>query len=369
MKTAEWPEVKLGDICEFKYGKSLPAAERAPGPAPVYGSNGPVGTHDRYLTYGPTIVVGRKGSFGEISYAAGGCWPIDTTYYIDSSATSVDLRWLYYRLGGLGFKELNRAAAIPGLNRDDAYSKRLLLPPPEEQRRIAQVLDQANELRANRRQAITLLDDLAQSIFLEMFGPDSHYSLLPLGAVLNFVTSGGRGWAKYYAPSGSRFIRSLDVRMNHISSRDAVYVKAPDNAEARRTRVAAGDVLLTITGSLIGRVSAAGQEHDGSYISQHVAILRPNPGELDPHFLAFYLSLPSGGQRQIRKMQYGQTKPGLNFDQIRAFEIPKVPIKEQRKFVAVLREVQGQVLQMQGQLLRLDECYASLEAHAFHGRL
>ena len=137
---------------------------------PVFGSNGEVGRHDVPITDGPTIVIGRKGSFGEVIYSETACWPIDTTYFVDGTATRADLRWLAYRLAGLGFKSLNRAAAIPGLNRADAYRQRLLLPPLPEQRRIAEILDKADALRAKRRAALAQLDTLTQSIFLDMFG-------------------------------------------------------------------------------------------------------------------------------------------------------------------------------------------------------
>jgi type I restriction enzyme S subunit len=167
---SSWPEVTLGDVCEFKYGKSLPESARAGGDVPVFGSNGQVGSHDEALTTGPTIVIGRKGSFGEVNFSSGPCWPIDTTYYVDGSGTDVDLRWLAYRLTALGLNKLNRAAAVPGLNREDAYRQRLLLPPIREQRRIAEILDKADVLRAKRRAALAQLDTLTQSIFLDMFG-------------------------------------------------------------------------------------------------------------------------------------------------------------------------------------------------------
>ena len=166
----KWRDVSLGEICEFKYGKSLPELSRMGGVFPVYGSNGIVGSHNRALCSGPAIVIGRKGSFGEVNFSAVPCWAIDTTYYIDQSSTSADLRWLSYRLSALGLKELNRAAAVPGLNREDAYRKRLLLPPLPEQRRIAAILDKADSLRATRREALGKLDSLAQEMFLEMFG-------------------------------------------------------------------------------------------------------------------------------------------------------------------------------------------------------
>jgi type I restriction enzyme, S subunit len=145
---SSWTEVTLGEICEFKYGKSLPEAKRTGGEVPVYGSNGVVGYHKDTLTDGITIVVGRKGSYGEVNLSPVSCWPIDTTYYIDQSATITDLHWLSYRLANLGLNRLNKAAAIPGLNREDAYRQKLLLPPIAEQKRIAAILDNADALRA-----------------------------------------------------------------------------------------------------------------------------------------------------------------------------------------------------------------------------
>lgn len=112
-----WVEVALGEVCEFKYGKSLPEGKRAGGKIPVYGSNGIVGYHDQAITDGMTIVLGRKGSFGEINLSPVSCWSIDTTYYIDRKATDADLRWLAYQLVNLKLTELNKSAAVPGLNR------------------------------------------------------------------------------------------------------------------------------------------------------------------------------------------------------------------------------------------------------------
>lgn len=160
----------LGEICTFKYGKALPESSRNGGAIPVFGSNGVVGFHDSAITVGQTIVIGRKGSFGEVNYSSGRSWPIDTAYFVDESATSQDIRWLYHRLGALGLNEMNKAAAVPGLNREDAYRKQLLVPPLPEQRRIAAILDQADALRARRREALAQLDRLTQAIFVEMFG-------------------------------------------------------------------------------------------------------------------------------------------------------------------------------------------------------
>src|SRR5512139_1075140 len=93
-----WQNIKLGEVCEFAYGSSLPSNRRIPGTIPVYGSNGIVGYHVQALTTGPTIIVGRKGSIGEVHFSPVPCWPIDTTYYIEHPKLDSDLIWLTYWL-------------------------------------------------------------------------------------------------------------------------------------------------------------------------------------------------------------------------------------------------------------------------------
>ena len=183
------------------------------------------------------------------------------------------------------------------------------------------------------------------------------------------MTSGGRGWAKFYSTKGSRFVRSLDVRVNYISSEDSVYVTPPDNAEAKRTRTSKGDVLLTITGSQIGRIAPVLQDLDGAFISQHVAILRPNMETINPFFLSLFLNLESGGQRQIAKLQYGQTKPGLNFEQIKSFQIPIPPISLQEEFVRRIESIEQLKTTHRESLAQLNALFASLQHRAFRGEL
>jgi type I restriction enzyme S subunit len=203
------------------------------------------------------------------------------------------------------------------------------LPPLPEQQRIAAILAKADRLRRQRRYALELSAGYLQAVFLEMFGDpvrnERGWETDRLGNHLVFVTSGSRGWARYYASAGERFIRSYDVQMNYISDDDKVYVVPPRNAEANRTVVRSGDVLLTITGARIGRVAYVSETIGQAYVSQHVAILRLRE-TLVPVFLSMFLSQERGGQRQILSVQYGQTKPGLNFEQIRSFKILIPPL-------------------------------------------
>jgi len=135
----EWEKNSLGNICEFVYGDSLPKQNRVKGNIPVYGSNGQIDLHNKYLTEGKTIIVGRKGSIGEVHISEGDCWVIDTAYYV-KPLIEINIQYLYFLLKALKLSKLNKASSIPGLNRDDVYKIDINLPPLEEQERIVKII-------------------------------------------------------------------------------------------------------------------------------------------------------------------------------------------------------------------------------------
>ena len=102
-RTSHFPLVHFEKVCTLEYGASLPKKKRRDGPYPVMGSNGISGYHDDYLIQGPAIVVGRKGSAGEVTYVPDHCFPIDTTYYVNLvDKEETDLLYIYYLLKTLG---------------------------------------------------------------------------------------------------------------------------------------------------------------------------------------------------------------------------------------------------------------------------
>ena len=118
-----WEGLSLGQCVELVYGKALKAQDRLEGDFPVYGSGGIIGTHSSYLVDGPGIIVGRKGNVGSVFWTDAPFYPIDTTYYVK---TEVPLAYVFFDLQRQNF--LNNDAAVPGLNREQAYSLPFLLP-------------------------------------------------------------------------------------------------------------------------------------------------------------------------------------------------------------------------------------------------
>jgi len=124
-----WRVGKLGEVCEFAYGKGLKAEKRVKGIYPVVGSGGIVGFHDKYLVKGPGIVIGRKGTIGEVTWVHQDFFPIDTTFYINDLIGSKLLFFHYFLLKEQDFNKIGSDSAVPGLNRNMAYGISVIIPP------------------------------------------------------------------------------------------------------------------------------------------------------------------------------------------------------------------------------------------------
>ena len=164
---AFWVKTSLGNLLQFNYGKSLPGNGRSGEGFPVYGSNGIVGYHNIALTAGETLIIGRKGSVGEVHFSARTCFPIDTTYYVDRFYGMPAQYW-FYQLKNLDLSDLNKATAIPGINREDAYNAEVYLAPLNEQKRIADKLDrlltQVDACRDRLDRVLLILKRFRQSV-------------------------------------------------------------------------------------------------------------------------------------------------------------------------------------------------------------
>jgi restriction endonuclease S subunit len=123
-----WKLVTLDNLVELAYGKALPADQRINGSVPVFGSNGQVGVHNHPLVPGPGIVVERKGNPGTVTYVPSDFFCIDTTFYVLRRNRDLPISYLWLLLENLPLFELAADSAVPGLNRDAAYSLRVSRP-------------------------------------------------------------------------------------------------------------------------------------------------------------------------------------------------------------------------------------------------
>lgn len=158
----------VGTFSPFTYGKGLlKKARNETGSVPVFGSNGIIGYHDKPLTNGPTIIIGRKGTVGAVHYSPVPCWPIDTTFYITESNSQI-LRFKYL-LQSLGLNLMNSDSAVPGLNREAAHAIRITLPSEKEQQFISSLLGDLDDKIELNRQMNKTLEEMARALFKSWF--------------------------------------------------------------------------------------------------------------------------------------------------------------------------------------------------------
>ena len=172
----DWPVKTLGEMLELSYGKPLDAKDRDDNSLiPVYGANGVKAFSKKSLVAGPSIIVGRKGSAGELNFCQGPFWPLDVTYYVEHDANETDLSFLYYLLLLMDLPSLAKGVK-PGINRNDVYALQATEPPLDEQKRIVAKLDsmrvKTSEMVAAYDAKLTAAKNLRQSILEAAFAGD-----------------------------------------------------------------------------------------------------------------------------------------------------------------------------------------------------
>ena len=283
-------------------------------------------------------------------------------------------RYVYWMLSSTGFR-----SKLPRITKDSvnqssfnisSFKKlQVPLPPLAEQKRIAGILDAADALRAKRREALGQLDTLLQSTFLDMFGDPvtnpKGWEVVSVGDEISFLTSGSRGWARYYAKEGDTFIRIQNLKGGQLDLDDSAFVNAPESAEAKRTTVEPGDVLLSITADL-GRTAVVPGGIAKAHINQHLAILRFT--SLNPVFVSYQLA-SKGGQAQFNRLNREGVKAGLNFNDVKSIRLTNPPLNLQHRFATIVESVEHQKASQRTHLDELDTLFASLQSRAFQGDL
>lgn len=206
------------------------------------------------------------------------------------------------------------------------YSKlKIQIPTLSEQERIIRKIEELfSELDKGVETLQTIKQQLAvyrQAVLKEAFA--SLHDKIPIRDISSMVTSGSRGWAKYYNESGARFIRITDLTRDHIKLKnDSIQrVLLPEDAEGKRSRLQGNDVLVSITADL-GSVALIPDGIEESYINQHIAVVRFSNAS-QGKFMAWYLK-SDYGQKDLLRNKRGGGKLGLGLDDIRNTPVPVV---------------------------------------------
>ena len=269
------------------------------------------------------------------------------------------------------------------------------LPPIPEQRAIVRYLDYVDRrIRryvGTKRKLIALLEEEKQAVIsqavtrgldpsvrLKLSGVEwlgdvpEHWGRCRLRNVVSVVTTGSRGWSSYASDTGPLFIRVANLNRGSLQLRfdDTVRLNLPETSEVTRTRIRAGDLLVSVT-AYIGSVGLAPEEFEEAYVSQHVARCQPLPGS-SSRWLGYVL-LSTVGQTHGQISLYGGTKDGLSLDDVKNYQILLPPLDEQITIVEHLdktsADIDAAIARVRRQIELLQEYRTSLIADVVTGKL
>jgi type I restriction enzyme S subunit len=370
-----WHERRIGEILQLEYGKPLDDLDRKPtGRFPVYGANGEKDRTDKFYHAKASIIVGRKGSAGEINLTEGKFWPLDVTYFVTFDERQHDLRFLYYLLTTLELTKLAKGVK-PGINRNDVYSKVARVPSLPEQQRIVAILDKGFEgidsakanAEKNLQNARAIFESQLQSVFTQG-GTD--WVETTIGEQIRFIDYRGKTPVK--TASGIRLITAKNVKMGYLQDSPMEYIAA-GNYKTWMTRgiPEKGDVLFT-TEAPLANVAQLDTAEKVAF-AQRIIIMQSKAEALDSTFLK-YLLLSQPIQHRIRTKGTGATVQGIKASLLKTIEIsyPR-SLAEQKRLVDTLEGLSDETQHLasiyERKLAALDSLKKSLLHRAFAGEL
>ena len=337
----------LGDVCK-KASSNIAQKDLQDkiGAYPIYGASGLIKQVDFYQQDKEYIAVVKDGAgIGRTMLLPAYSSVIGTMQYLlPKEGIPIDIKYLFYAVEHMNLAKYFSGATIPHIYFKDYQKEPINIPDIDTQRKISRIFDKIDALITSRKEQRTKLDQIVKSRFIEMFGdqksnPNS-YPISQLSEHIEFLTSGSRGWAQYCVDNGSEwFITIKNVKDCRISIDNMQPINAPDNAEAKRTKVQEGDLLISITADL-GRTGVVTKEiaDHGAYINQHLTCIRLNKEMLNPLYVAFFMESPAG-KEQFESKNQSAVKAGLNFNSINSLRLLVPPMDEQNAFVGFVHQI------------------------------
>lgn len=299
---------------------------------------------------------------------------VSPLYNVFSVSSDLDNQYLYYFLKSdialCLIKNIATGSVRDNLKLSMLYEFPINLPNIERQKEIVSTLDKLQSIITHLRIQLEKLDLLVKARFVEMFGDiyTNKYDLpiCPLSDYITFLTSGSRGWAKYCTENGADwFITIKNVKACKITTHNIQQLNAPDNMEAKRTKVQEDDLLISITADL-GRTGVVTKEiaEHGAYINQHLTCVRLNKSKITPIYAAYFMESNSGRPQFEAKNQTG-VKAGLNFDSIKSLKISVPPLTLQNQFADFVKQVDKSKSILQQELDKAQMLFDSLMQEYF----
>jgi len=369
-----WQTKKLGEVIKLEYGKPLPKSQRKRNSYyPIYGANGEIDRSNKYYYTKKSIIVGRKGSAGELNLTEEKFWPLDVSYYVTFDDKLYDLKFIFNLLTTLELPKLAKGVK-PGINRNEVYAFDVRIPPLPEQKRIVAILSKVftaitkakENAEKNLQNARELFESYQQNIFANpgdgwVDRTLDQVCIVERGSsprpIKEFFTTApdGVNWIKIGdTEEGGKYVYSTAQKITSEGAKQSRFVKE-------------GDFILTNSMSF-GRpyiMKTKGYIHDGWFV------LRLNISINTDYF--YYLLSSRVVQSQFVQLASGSVVKNISGDLVKKAVLPIPPLAHQQVIVDKLLEISAQTKKLeviyQQKLADLEELKKSILQKAFNREL
>lgn len=365
-----WSIKRLGEVATLQRGFDLPIHKRISNDIPVFAANGVVGFHNESKVKAPGVVTGRSGTLGKVHYVENDYWPLNTSLWVKEFHGN-DPRWVYRLLSWMKLERHTRGTGVPTLNRNLIHVVPVPVPPLEEQKRIAAILDKADAIRRSRQKAIALTEELLRSTFLDIFGDPvtnpKGWKVKPLSELCTKITDGTLKTPTYVA-DGISFLSAKNVKAHKIDWVNTKFIEEKEhNSLINRCHPESGDILLTKSGS-IGAAAIVDRNTSFSLFESLALIKIADKKIVSSIFLASLLN------SQSIKGFYARNTKGVAIKHLHLVDIRKLPIivppkSQQEVFVEMTDSIKSLESRVNKHYLCSDNLFNSLLQKAFRGEL
>lgn len=370
-----WNLISLGEITNIRTGKLDANASSANGEYPFFTCAREPLKISSFSYNCECVLVAGNGDLN-VKYYNGKFDAYQRTYIIESKSKEVlDVRYLFHFLDKylVKLREQSIGGIIKYIKLGNLTEAKIPLPPLAEQRRIASILDQADELRQKRQQAIEKLDQLLQAEFISKFH-QKNYPEFNVSDLLKNEKSMRTG------PFGSQLLHSefVDEGIHVLGIDNAVqnsfnwakprFITEEKYKDLKRYTVKPRDVIITIMGTC-GKCAVVPEDIPTAINTKHLCCITLDQRKCNPEFLHSYFLLHPTARNYLESRAKGAIMSGLNMGIIKELPVELPPIEIQNEFSKLKQKVILQKTLMIKELSKLNELFQSLQNQAFSGTL
>lgn len=354
-----WEYKRWKEVLTIINGKNQSAVVDENGEYPIYGSGGIMGYANNWLCPENCVIIGRKGNINKPIFVETKFWNVDTAFGLNANKEYLLPKFLYYFCLDYNFERHNKAVTIPSLTKADLLKIDIPLPPLSTQLAIVSELDKINELIRLKKEQLKDFDNLAQSLFYEMFGDpvenEKGWEVKKLKDISREIGDGLHGTPEYSeVDTGCYFINGNNLENGTIVIKENTKMVSEKTKTKHYIEMDDFTILVSINGTL-GKVAFYNGEN---VILGKSACYIKLEAYNDKKYI-FELLKSDYFKRCAENECTGTTIRNVSLKSMRNFRCPLPPLPLQRLFAQRIEQIEREKSEVQKSIQDLETLLAS----------